>query len=107
MPVEAIGWLLLIFILVIAGFLAVTYLRKRLQTDEDPAEGSAFTLGDLRNLVKQGKLTQEEYDRLRAGIVAAAKKDAPDPLARPDRTKPRPGQTPPDLPPIPPTPPAP
>lgn len=81
MPVDAVGWLLVIFVLIIILFMAVTFLRKRLRAVDEAVDQPAFTLGDLRQLVKQGKLTQAEYDRLRDKMVAVAKKDAPDPLA--------------------------
>lgn len=81
MAAEVFGWLLVLFVLLIAGFMGVMYLRKWLNSTVESETPEPFTLGDLRSLLKQRKLTQEEFDRLRDQTIAVARKNAPDPLA--------------------------
>lgn len=73
--VQAIGWLLILLVLVVLGFVAVIFIRRHYHEDEEPlASNSApFAIGDLRDLLRQGKLTQEEYDRLHAQMVEKLK----------------------------------
>ncbi|MEA2709934.1 MAG: hypothetical protein QOF78_2535 [Phycisphaerales bacterium] len=84
------GWCFVLFCLFAAGFFAISKLQKWLKEDEDPGPAIGFTLSDLRALHKQGKMSDEEYERARAKMVAGAKALAaklPDPLAR-DRKPP-------------------
>lgn len=80
--VEAIFWLIIILALIVVLMVAFVFVRRYFR--DEPADLSSttpFTLGDLRQLLKQGKLTQEEYDRLREQIIASAKKDTDVPPA--------------------------
>jgi hypothetical protein len=76
--VQAIFWLLLLMGLVLAGFFGVVILRRRLKEDQPTNPAETFTLGDLRQLLRQGQITQAEYDTLHDQIVHALKpKDKP------------------------------
>jgi multidrug resistance efflux pump len=68
---QAVIWLavVLVFVLILAG--VVFWLRKRLSPNEDFG-GENFTLGDLRRLHKEGKLSTEEFERAKSGLIAAA-----------------------------------
>jgi hypothetical protein len=83
--VRAIGWSLVLIALIVVAFLVVMRLRTWLQSDDgDAAPSIGFTLGDLRRLHKEGKMTDEEFERARAKMMAGAKAMAeklPDPLA--------------------------
>ncbi|MGD0540971.1 MAG: hypothetical protein ABSB33_05595 [Tepidisphaeraceae bacterium] len=62
-----------LLIMVIVATYAVMWLRKRLWGPEDadlPATG--FTLGDLKQLHREGKLTDQEFQLARDKVVAAA-----------------------------------
>lgn len=76
---------LVIVALVIAAFFGVVRLRAWLQSDDEPAAtGPAFSLSDLKQLHRDGQLTDEEFERMRSKMVGAAKAMAarmPDPLA--------------------------
>lgn len=73
-PLDAVPWLLLVLVVVILLFVAVVFIRRYLRTDDGPSTPSApFALGDLRALVKQGKLTEEEFGRLKAQIAEKLK----------------------------------
>jgi uncharacterized membrane protein len=69
-----------LLIAVVALFLGVAWARKRLSPDED-FHGEGFALADLRQMHKEGKLTDEEFERARAKMVeqmqaAQARRDA-------------------------------
>ena len=92
----AIGWSLVLIAFVVIAFFVLVRLRRWIKEDADagPSEGIGFTLSDFRRLHREGKMTDEEFDRLRSKMVAGAKAMAqsmPDPLAR----KSPPGRRPP------------
>ena len=80
------GWSLVLICLLVGGFFAISKLRQWLRDDTDvPASPIGFTLSDLRQLHKQGQMTDEEFERAKAKILGSAKAMAaklPDPLAR-------------------------
>ena len=85
------GWSLVLICLLLGGFFAISKLRQWLKEDDTPTAGIGFTLSDLRQLHKQGQMTDEEFERAKAKIIGGAKAMAaklPDPLARDRRTKP-------------------
>src|SRR6476661_303068 len=70
----AILWSAVVIGICVAGFFLLSMVRKRLKeapTAEGPAAG--FTLSDLRQLHKSGQMSDEEFERARAKIVAAGK----------------------------------
>jgi len=75
-------WSLLLIGLIVAGWLTVWQVRRRLQRDETLGN-AGFTLSDLRQLHKSGQMTDEEFDRAKAKVVESARKaalrDAPAP----------------------------
>lgn len=73
--VEAIGWLLIILVIVVLLFVAVMFIRKHFRESDEASttEAAPFALDALRDLLRQGKLTQEEYDRLRNQMVEKLK----------------------------------
>jgi len=58
----------------VAGFLLVSWVRRRmLESDGDTSDASrqaGFSLFELRQLHKQGKLTDEEFARARDAMTA-------------------------------------
>jgi uncharacterized membrane protein len=67
----SVFWILTAFIafgvvLLIAGMLVGRALRTRLRRD---AAGSAFSLAELRQMHRDGQIDDEEYERLRAGLI--------------------------------------
>jgi hypothetical protein len=84
----AIGWSLVIIAILVVAFLALVRLRRWIKDDDDAGAGGGlgFGLADIRRLHREGKMSDEEFERLRAMFVAGAKsmaRDMPDPLARP------------------------
>ncbi len=79
-------WLLVLIILVLAGFYGVVMVRRWAhQDDTGPEAGGGFTLSQLRELHRRGKITAEEFEKARSQMLAAGKSmtEGIDPLARP------------------------
>ena len=60
-----------LLVFVILGFVLVAWVRRRMSPNED-VHGEGFTLGDLRRLHKAGQLSDEEFEKAKAGMIAAA-----------------------------------
>jgi hypothetical protein len=76
------GWSLVVLVLIVAGFIGISWLRKWMKEDDIPSGGPGFGLGELRKMHARGELTAEEYERARSKMAAAAKAvtaDMPDP----------------------------
>ena len=83
----AIGWSLVLILFVVMAVFLLMKLRRWIKedTDTEAGEGTGFTLSDFRRLHREGKMSDEEFERLRSMMLAGAKKMAenlPDPLAR-------------------------
>ena len=69
-----IVWSLLLIVFLVLMFVAIVYFKKWLsKDDEDSASDIGFTLGDLRRLHKQGKMSDDEYEKARVKMIAATK----------------------------------
>jgi hypothetical protein len=66
------GWLLVLLVLVVVGFMAIAWLRRWMKEDV-PAGGTGFGLSELRRMHARGELTDEEYERASGKMKAAAK----------------------------------
>jgi hypothetical protein len=83
------GWSFVLIALLVGGYFAITKLREWMKADDQP-EAIGFTLSDLRQLHRQGKMSDEEFNKAKSLILGNAKEMAsklPDPLAR-DRKPP-------------------
>jgi hypothetical protein len=79
-----------LLIVVLAAAYAVMWLRKRIWSHDDfetPVTG--FTLGDLKQLHRQGKITDQEFQTAREKVVAAAQAAAQRQTAKPTPPKAR------------------
>ena len=68
----------MLFAAAIVGALIIGTVSRRLK--KAPEDAAAFTLHDLRSLHRDGRLTDEEYDRMKAallGTYAPAPNDEP------------------------------
>ncbi|MFZ9880513.1 MAG: hypothetical protein ACO3QC_03825 [Phycisphaerales bacterium] len=66
--------LLGLFVLVVAGWFAVVRVRRWMRdTSEDAA---AFTLEDLRRLRRDGKITEDEFNRAREAMIGSIRSKA-------------------------------
>ncbi len=82
-------WSLLLIGLIVAGWLTVWQVRRRLQRDETPLGNAGFTLSDLRQMHKSGQMSDEEFERAKAKIVEAARRTADRDAAAKADTPPR------------------
>jgi hypothetical protein len=64
--------LVLIGVLLVS-FVAVVWIKRRLKEPDEPVS-VGFSLSDLRRLHKEGHLSDDEYERARAKMIAAIKK---------------------------------
>ena len=75
-PVAAIIRLSLVLLaFIFAGWVTVWQVRRRL-TKPDETSGAGFTLSDLRQLHKSGQMSDAEFERAKAKVVAAARRAA-------------------------------
>ena len=68
-------WSLLLIGLIVAGWLTVWQVRRRLQRDETLGN-AGFTLSDLRQLHKSGQMSDEEFEKAKARVLDAARRAA-------------------------------
>ncbi len=95
---SAVGWSLVVIVLVVLGFIAISWLRKWMKEEDVPSGGTGFGLSELRQMHARGDLSDEEYERARSKMTAAAKAvtaNMPDPAggrrapgAKPERPGP-------------------
>ena len=81
---SVIIWSCVMIVVIVVGFAIVLRVRKGLSEEEPPSGPSTgFTLSDLRKLHRDGQMSDEEFERAKTKIVAAARKaaerDAPAP----------------------------
>src|SRR3954454_1446171 len=92
---SALGWTLVLIVSLVVMFGAVVAFRKWMKSDDAPTSGPGFTLSDLRRLHKEGKMTDEEFDKAKMVLIGTAKVGTDKPVLG-DRQRPR---TNPDIPP--------
>ena len=68
----AIAWSLALFGGVVVLFVVVSLLKRWFRADEpETVQPPGFTLDDLRELHRQGKLSTEEFERAKGRMLAA------------------------------------
>ena len=72
--VEAIGWLLIILVMVVLAFIAFVFVRRHYWEEDKPqsTDSAPFGLDALRDLLRQGKLTQEEFAAVQRHPLSSA-----------------------------------
>jgi uncharacterized membrane protein len=68
-------WSVVLIGLLVAAFIAVAQIKKRMISSED-FSGGGFTLGDLRALHRAGKMSDEEFEKAKQAILDAMKRAA-------------------------------
>ena len=76
---SVIFWGIIIIMIIVVGLLAALFVKRMLLSDDTPAH-PAFTLSDLRQMHKSGKMTAEEFERAKAKIIGTT--TAPRPPAK-------------------------
>lgn len=69
---DVFPWLAALAVLVIVGFLLAALVRRRFQSGGDGG-AEMLTLHDYRRLRDEGEISEDEFQRIRTGIIAAAK----------------------------------
>ena len=70
---EAIFWSIAVLGLCVGLFFVAGFVRKRVRGDSDDAPATGFTLADLRELHRTGKMSAEEFDKAKAKLLDATK----------------------------------
>src|SRR5688572_7634193 len=65
---DVLPWLLILLAVTVIGGIGVFMIRRMLRGDSSAGKGG-FTLQDLRDLHAAGKLSDEEFERARAGMI--------------------------------------
>ncbi len=71
--VQVLIWSLVLIAALLAMFLGVAWLRRWMASDAPDAE-AGFTLADLRDMHKTGRMTTEEFEKAKALLVKHAGK---------------------------------
>lgn len=66
------GALIALLVVVVAGWFAIVRIRRWMRAEVD--ESKPFTLDDLRRLHREGKLSDEEFQRARDSMIAAVQR---------------------------------
>lgn len=69
---ELLPWLVVLLITVIVGGV-VMYVARRIAHRSDNQQDIGFTLHDLRQLHERGELTDEQFERARAKMIASVR----------------------------------
>ena len=77
----AIFWSMVILGLCVAMFFLVSLVRKKVRGDADDGPVTGFTLADLRELHRNGKMSDEEFERAKAKLLEATRAAASKPPA--------------------------
>lgn len=72
---SVLWWSIVLVGLLLAGFVVVAQLKKRLMKPDDTIS-AGFTLSDLRALRRAGKMTEAEFEKAKEAVVAAARRAA-------------------------------
>ena len=69
---DVLIWGLVLIAMVIGLFVVVAILRKKMSPNED-FHGIGFTLSDLRQMHKSGKMSDEEFNRAKTALLGNMK----------------------------------
>ena len=82
-PTAIIFPTLIVLIVGIGLFMLATFLFRKKVKEPDEIPPAGFTLSDLRQLHKSGQMSDEEFERARAKLLAVTKHAAAQPPAAP------------------------
>lgn len=66
-------WAAVLIVVLFVGFGALAFYRKWMRSTDSTTGGGGFSLSDLRRLHREGKMTDEEFEKARAIIVGPMK----------------------------------
>ena len=68
---EMIPWLVVSVVLAVIGTVVIVYLRRKLFADDESAQPTGM-MSELRAMRDRGEISEDEYERTRAVMVAKA-----------------------------------
>lgn len=68
-------WSLVLIVVAVAGFVLVSWVKKRVNRPDNEPVSIGFSLADLRELLRKGQLTPEEFERARGRLAAGMKRE--------------------------------
>jgi hypothetical protein len=71
---DIVFWSIILLVALIVMFGVVTYIRKWMNQG-NTSTGTGFTLSDLRQLHKAGKMSTAEYESAKAILIGGMKKE--------------------------------
>jgi hypothetical protein len=71
--VSILGWSAVLILFIVGAFMVVMWLRRWIKEDDVPTAKIGFSLTDLRELHRRGEMSDDEFERARAKMTAAAK----------------------------------
>jgi len=74
---EVLPWLILLIGVVLAGAIAIYYIRRSLK--DTKSHGGGFTLQDLRDMHAAGELSDDEFERAKAQMIGRLRTPANSP----------------------------
>jgi hypothetical protein len=80
---------LVLLVLAVVGFVGVAWARKYARTEDTPS-GGGFSLDELRRLQREGKLSDQEFQKAISLITRAVQRDAAPKLKKSDDNSPKP-----------------
>lgn len=66
-------WLLVLVALLLVAAVGVLWFRRWFRTDQD-ADPIGFTLDDLRQLHREGRMSDDEFERAKAQLIAGTRR---------------------------------
>jgi len=75
---------LVLLVLLIVGLVGVSFVRRWMKSSDDQSGDTGFSLSELRRLQKEGKLSDQEYQKAMSAISGAVKRQAERGPVKPD-----------------------
>ncbi|HET6246997.1 MAG TPA: hypothetical protein VFE47_04800 [Tepidisphaeraceae bacterium] len=75
--IRVIAWSFVLIVMLVVGFVAVAKVKQRMRSgevDKNAAASAGFSLADLRQMHRDGILSDDELEKAKAKIVQAARK---------------------------------
>ena len=70
---DAFLWSAVILALCLAMFFLLSFVRKKIRANVDESPVTGFTLADLRELHRSGKMSTDEFERAKEILLEATK----------------------------------
>jgi hypothetical protein len=71
-----------LWVLIVVLGAGIWYYRRRWWLSDSQSDGDAWTLADLRELRDTGRMTEEEFQKVRAAMIAGLHAGSDDPQGR-------------------------